>query len=67
MDKRLQRLEELASHQAEALARMGEEMYAQQKEIADLRRQLARLQSRLAAADEAADTPFTPDPPPPHY
>lgn len=62
------KLQEIVSHQQEELARLSDEIFVQQKEIAELRRLFHKLktQQEQASAD-AAHPERGPERPPPHY
>jgi SlyX protein len=62
------KLQEIISHQQEELARMSDEIYAQQKEIAELQRLFNKLKLQMEQAiAEAATGDIGPERPPPHY
>lgn len=62
-------LQEVVSHQGEEILRLSDELYVQQKEIAELRSQLMLLQAKLQAAVEegAGVRSIDQETPPPHY
>lgn len=66
MEDAIIKLQEIVSHQQEELARLSEELYIQQREIAELRLLCRNLKTRLEQA-EAALPAQGPEPPPPHY
>lgn len=63
------KLQEALAHQGEDMVRLSEELYTQQKEIAQLRSQVTRLQAKLQAAVEEGSVVRSIDQetPPPHY
>ncbi len=63
------RLQTIVGHQEEEIASLSKELYAQQKEINTLKKQMAVLIDRFRTLSEAADGPQdkSPEPPPPHY
>lgn len=69
MDNALITLQEIVSHQAMQISQLSDELYAQQREITELRTQLNRLHQKYQQLSERqsdnADT--LPEPPPPHY
>lgn len=67
MDDTLITLQETVAHQAIEIEQLHGELYAQQQEIAELKKQLKLLKNQLSAAHEATAQPDTPEPPPPHY
>lgn len=69
MDEMIIRLQEAIAHQGEDILRLSDELYTQQKEIADLRRQLQLLHAKLKAASEEGTgiRPANEETPPPHY
>ena len=60
-------LQEMLAHAQADIAKMSEEMYVQQKEIAELQRQVRRLKDQLVQVSEGQESDGTPEPPPPHY
>lgn len=68
-DSTLITLQEIVSHQQEEITRLSDELYAQQKDILQLRAELASLRAMLKASagdgfqirSQAEETP------PPHY
>jgi len=62
-------LQEMVSHQGEDIARLSEELYTQQQELAALREQIAKINIKLQAVGEGAPAfaPLDQEPPPPHY
>lgn len=68
MDDPIITLQELLEHQRQDIASLSEELYAQQKEIALLKKQLLKLNDKMQALgnSQGAANP-TDEPPPPHY
>lgn len=68
MDDIIIKLQETLFHQGEDIARLSEELYAQQKEISTLNFQVEKLKAKLKSMDEGGDI-RKPDEetPPPHY
>lgn len=66
MEDDIIKLQEIVSHQQEELARLSEELYVQQREIAELRLLCGNLKTRLEQT-EAAQPVQGPEPRPPHY
>ena len=66
MEDKIIELQEIIAHQGVTLTQLSDELYAQQKETAELRRQVKLLSEQLQkyALD---DDNGTPEPPPPHY
>lgn len=64
---RIDELEIHLAHQDEMIEDLHKVISAQQSEIADLKRRLGALGSRLQAVEESTDTPSPVEPPPPHY
>jgi SlyX protein len=67
MDKKLQDIQEQAAFMQAEIAQMSEELYAQQKDIAALRMEIAVLTSKLQSAQESGILRPDEDVPPPHY
>ena len=70
MEKALITLQELVSHQSEDIARLSDELYAQQKEVARLKNDLTQLKSDIANSKDRADAESETSPDnqrPPHY
>ena len=68
MDKAIIKLQEALLHQGEDISRMQDEMYAQQKEIAKLAKEIERLKAKFAASsDESQIRRPEEETPPPHY
>lgn len=63
------KLQTIVGYQEEEIANLSKELYTQQKEIRELRDQVAGILSRLRALSEASAGPQdkAPEPPPPHY
>jgi SlyX protein len=64
---RIDEIEIHLAHQDEMIEDLHKVISAQQAEIADLKRRLGALGSRLQAVEESADAPPSQEPPPPHY
>ena len=62
-------LQETISHQGDDIRRLSEELYTQQKEIAFMHEQIARLEARLKhlLPNESNIRPIDQETPPPHY
>jgi len=68
MQNEIIKLQEIVSHQQEELARLSDEIFVQQKEIAELHRLFQKLKNQLEQAmTEAAHPDAGPERPPPHY
>lgn len=69
MDEAIIKLQILAEHQETEIQALSKELYTQQKELAQLRLQLAELTERLYALENDPGTALDADdePPPPHY
>lgn len=69
MDESIITLQIKLEYQAEEIANLSKEIYAQQKELASLRRQLAELTLRCEALenDQGSSGEIEDEPPPPHY
>jgi uncharacterized coiled-coil protein SlyX len=69
MEQKIIDLQIIIEHQAADIASLSEELYAQQKELAALKRQFAELKESLKAmADEGgAVKDLSQETPPPHY
>lgn len=68
MQQDIIKLQEIVSHQQEELVRLSDEIFVQQKEIAELRRLFHKLKTQQEqAAAEAAHADMGPERPPPHY
>jgi len=66
MEEMIIKLQETISHQGEAITLLSDELYIQQKEIAKLRDQYNKLESKyLEALDGNQNTDQ--EAPPPHY
>ncbi len=62
------KLQEIVAHQSEDISRLSDELYAQQKEIAELYRQIASLKVKLQSAiEDSGVKPIEDEAPPPHY
>lgn len=68
MENTIIQLQEAIFHQGEDLERMSLELYTQQKELAELRAQIAKIYAKLKNMEEG-DNIRRPDQetPPPHY
>jgi len=67
-DRRLQQLEETTAQMQAELAQLGDEVYAQQKEIATLLRLVDNLTRRVQALQsDSGILRSDEDRPPPHY
>lgn len=64
---RVDALEIRAAHNERSLDELNEVLLAQWKEIERLTRLVARLEDRLAEAEDRAGRGAAPEPPPPHY
>jgi SlyX protein len=67
MDNRIERLESLVALQDRTMEKLNDQLFAQQKQIEDLKRLVARLAKKVRALDEEIDSSGTADVPPPHY
>ena len=67
MDKKLQDIQEQAAFMQAEIAQMSEELYAQQKDIAALRMEIAVLTSKVQSTQESGILRPDEDVPPPHY
>lgn len=69
MDKIIIQLQEEVSHQGEYIERLNDELYAQQKEIVELRKQLIKLYEKFESSsdDGASIRKLEEETPPPHY
>lgn len=69
MDDTIIKLQEAISHQGEDISHMSDVLYAQQKEIENLRQQVIKLAQKLESIrNDSADTQnIGAEPPPPHY
>lgn len=63
MNERLTRLEELYANQTQTIEQMSQEMFAQQQELAGLKRQLKILAEKI----EQAESEIGGNERPPHY
>ena len=62
------KIEEVLTHQGEDIARMSEELYTQQKELAALRGQVTKLTDKIKSLQEEGNIrPVDEETPPPHY
>ena len=68
MNEAIIKLQEIISHQSEDIARLSDEMYTQQKELAELNARLTKITAKLESMQEI-DNIRTPEQesPPPHY
>lgn len=60
------KLQETVSHQQEELSRLSDELYWQQKIIAELQQTIKAMQSRVSEIGESMQDAGD-EPPPPHY
>lgn len=69
MKEMITKLQEAVAHQGEDIVRLSDELYAQQKEMAEIRLQFMKLKAEFRAAAESDDSikPEDQEPPPPHY
>lgn len=67
MDNAIMKLQEIVSHQQEELSRLSDELYLQQKHIAELQEALRGMRRRMQEISESQAGDNTPEPPPPHY
>lgn len=65
MNEAIIQLQETIAHQGRDITRLSDAVYAQQKEIAELRRELEKLKA-FAKGDEGI-RPVDQETPPPHY
>lgn len=69
MNDPITQMQETLAHQDEEIRRLSDEVYAQQKELAQLKQQFALLQDKFRAALAEDNGMRSPDQetPPPHY
>lgn len=69
MDEAMIALQETVAHQAVEIEQLNGELYAQQKELAELKRQVKMLHDKLGEGAGSAGHAHSdsPEPPPPHY
>lgn len=71
MEDSIIKLQTTLAHQEEEILSLSGELYAQQKEMAELKRQFAELNGRLKALSEGdgggSGLDVSDEPPPPHY
>ncbi|MBK8453718.1 MAG: SlyX family protein [Thiofilum sp.] len=67
MEQRLERLEMLFMEQEQTLDSLSEQVYVQQKEIAQLRLELHHLKERLKGLNTSIIASPAEETPPPHY
>lgn len=67
MEQRLERLEMLFMEQEQTLDSLSEQVYVQQKEIAQLRLELHHLKERLKGLNASIIASPSEETPPPHY
>lgn len=67
MEKRIERLESLIALQDRTLEKLSDQLFDQQKQIADLNRLVERLAKKIRTLDEEMDSSGPLDVPPPHY
>ncbi|NKB59638.1 MAG: SlyX protein [Alphaproteobacteria bacterium] len=67
IQQRLDDLEAHLTHQDATIQDLNEVTLQQWNEIKALTEKLARLETKIQAAEEAGDAGATPEPPPPHY
>ena len=68
MDSKIRKLEELTAILQAELSQMSDELYAQQKDIEQLRIELGNLKSKLQnVATDSGILTADEDTPPPHY
>lgn len=69
MEDMIIKLQTTLADQAEDIASLSEELYAQQKEVIELKRQYAELKGRVQVLsdEDGAIADVGTEPPPPHY
>jgi SlyX protein len=67
MEQRLERLEMLFMEQEQTLDSLSEQVYLQQKEIAQLRLEIHHLKERLKGLNTSIVASAAEETPPPHY
>ncbi len=69
MEHAIIKLQEMLSHHADEIAQLSGELRVQQKEIQQLRAQVARLEAKLGAVLDQGSMvrPLEEETPPPHY
>lgn len=69
MNRELITLQEIVSHQQEEITRLSDELYAQQRDTAALRAEIATLRAMLkaSAGDSFQIRSQAEETPPPHY
>lgn len=67
MEARIERLESLVALQDQTIEKLSDEMYEQQRQLADLARQVERLAGKLREMDDVLGQTGGADAPPPHY
>lgn len=61
-------LQERIAYQDEEITRLSDELYAQQKDMADLRRELKNIASKIDQGESESNIrPVSEETPPPHY
>ena len=65
MDDSLISLQEELAHQAMEISRLSDEMYAQQREISQLKRQISTFKETMESMSQMRDA--ADETPPPHY
>lgn len=68
MEKTIIQLQEAIFHQGEDMERMSAELYLQQKELSELRTQIAKLNNKIKILEEGENIrPLSQETLPPHY
>ncbi|WP_285907454.1 SlyX family protein [Pseudodesulfovibrio pelocollis] len=67
MEARIERLESLVALQDQTIEKLSDEIYEQQRQLADLARQVERLAGKLREMDDVLGQAGGTDAPPPHY
>lgn len=67
MNDLLIELQTKMEYQAEEIAHLSQELYIQQKELSQLKRQMAALMDRFRSLSDTGPQDNTIEPPPPHY
>lgn len=68
MEDTIIKLQIALAEQEHEITNLSDELYAQQKEIAILKRQYAQMLERIQAlSEQTADGDSAKEPPPPHY
>jgi len=70
MEDMIIELQEALAHQSDEISQLSKELYTQQREVADLRDLVKKLETKLKAFAEGQDDGagnLQDEPPPPHY